>query len=392
MKFPHFQTPSLFLREYFRNNPEHLKTYLDVGTTAAKFAIAPIGMVLKHLIEIQGMDPRTEPGRKMREAFQQALNNTFQKYHDHDFDQDFDFSWLNKKFEQTRKDIEGLNLTKEDFRKMTDVGNLRATQALDVDQQGTGMSFSNTTLRPDLQSGVPVTIDRTPVQELADLLGVKPVNPNASRKFFEEMIDEMPTKQARDVIDEDSWLKAYGDIHANPPRLELPKEKTGYKSGDINAVSLKDALKGLIEVAKSFESEEALEPTQLMARTEELRKLNKLLKEVQQPARPLKKKGKIQRVSTGKTEAVKRTPRSAPKATKKTLNRRVDDRLGNPEKEAEVIQDLIDKGHLDPKDFDMLMMEGLDPRSVQIWEATYGDKKPVASKDSKFKGSFRRVR
>lgn len=367
MQFPRFQTPSVFLKEYFRNNPEQLQTYVNVAIKATKLAVVPLGAVLKHLIEIQGLDPKTEPGRRMREAFQQAFSHT----HVREYDRDFDFSWLNKKFEEARKYNESVDLTKEEFRTLTDVSDLK-TEPPPVPP----------VMRTITDAGVPVTIDRSPVEELADLLDVHPVN----------QIAPEPAEQVRGgfTMDE-SWLKSYGDIHANPPRLELPNTRKEYISGDVYKTKvrdileplinppkvpsdLKDALKKLIEIAKSFEDENALEPTKLMARTEELSKLNKLIKE-QQPTRSLKKTGKIRRTPTGKMNAVKEAPRKSPKTTKKVLNKRVDNNLSKVEKEVEVIQALIEEGRLTPTDIDNLAFEGLDLRAVNAWKQKYGSVK-----------------
>ncbi len=368
MQFPRFQTPGFFLKEYFRDNPEQLQTYIAWAIKATKLAIVPLGAVLKHLIEIQGLDPKTEPGRRMREAFQQALNSTFQKFHDHDYDTDFDFSWLNKKFEQTRKDIEGLNLDKEDFKKITDVGKLHATQALDVDQQTPSVVIGST-LRADLQSGVPVTIDRSPVQELADLLDVHPVN----------QIAPEPAEQER------------GGFNFDIDQAVL--------AGQLRPTNdLKDALKKLIATAKELEEEYDVDPYKLMARTEELKDLKETVSKYASPSRPLKKTGKIRRTPTGKTNAVKEAPRKSPKTTKKTLNKNVNDTLSKSEKQADVIQDLIRKGLINTKDLDSLVMEGLDFSSVKAWEQKYGGNPDTLKKEEpKFsgkygKGSFRRTK
>jgi hypothetical protein len=350
MQFPHFQTPGAFLKRYFQNNPEQLKNYVGLGLRAVSLATSPLSVVLKHLIQIQGMDPNTEPGRRVREQFQQALNNTFQKFHDHEYDTDFDFSWLSKKFEEARNSNGQFpfDLSKDEFKELTDVSSLKSPPAVPP--------FAVPATRTTTEAGVPVTIDQSPVEELASLLGVPVVN----------QIAPEPAEQARDVFNEDSWLKAHGDIHANPPRLELPNDRE----------ELKDALKKLIDIAKEFEEDQEADPSQLMARTAELKKLRELLKGVSEPTRPLKKSGKIRRTPTGKVNAVKETPRKSPKATKKTLNRSVglDENLTRPEIEAESIQDLISRGHLDPKDFDALVMEGLDLRSVNAWKNKYGDK------------------
>lgn len=304
MQFPRFQNPSLFLKEYFRNNPEHLQVYVNWGTKAAKLAVVPLSAALKHLIEIQGLDPNTEPGRKTLEAFKQLFNYK----HDHGYDNDFDFSWLNKKFEEARKNNKSFNLTKEEFRHLTDVSNLK-----------TEPFFTTPIQRTTTEAGIHVTIDRSPVQELADLLDVHPVN----------QIAPEPAEQARD-----EFLNMFSDARANPAILELPKdreelaetklreslERNNLLGSVLNTKAMKDSLLKLIEVAKEIEEDNDVDPSKLMARTKELKNLKETLSQYGTPSRPLKKNGKIRRTPTGKTSAVKETPRKSPK-TKKTLNK-----------------------------------------------------------------------
>jgi hypothetical protein len=370
MQFPQFHTPSVLLKRFFKNNPEQLKSYVQVGLVAAKVVVTPLSSFLKHLIEIQGMDPNTEPGRRMKEQFQNAINSVFQNTHVHDYDTNFDFSWLNKKFEQTRKDLEQLDLSKEDFRKMTDVGNLRATKALDVDQMSPA-PFEGTTLRADFQSGVPVTIDQSPVQELASLLGV-PVDQSA-----------LKLEPVRDVFNKESWLKAYRDIHANPPRLELPNDKNELKDALQRLFKWSEDLKYptdpkvVVDQILSFDAdlEQQVNPVESIARTQELKNLKKTLERYGAPSRSIKKSGKIRRTPTGKVDAVKATPKKSPKPVKKTLNRIT---LSQPvvdyEKEADEIQRLIKFQKLEPRELDLLVSEGLDSRSVDAWKTKYGDK------------------
>jgi hypothetical protein len=343
MQLPHFQTPGAFLKQYFQNNPDRLKSYVGLGVKIVNLATSPLGVLLKHLIEIQGMDPNTEPGRRAREQFQRALDSTFEKFHNHEYDSDFDFSWLSKKFEEARKSNgQSFDLSKEEFRNLTDVSNLKATPP-----------FAAPATRITTEAGVPVTIDQSPVDEIASLLDV-PVD-----------ISALKLEPARDAFNKESWLKAYGDIHANPPRLELPEDRN----------ELKDALRSLVNFAKSFEEEHALEPSKLMARTQELKNLKKTLERYGAPSRSIKKAGKIRRIPTGKVDAIKATPKKSPKPVKKTLNRIT---LSQPvvdyEKEADEIQRLIKFQKLEPRELDLLVSEGLDSKSVDAWKTKYGDK------------------
>lgn len=368
MKFPYI--PNSLLVEYFRANHKHLKTYINVGTIAAKCVIAPVGMLLKHLIKIQGLDPNAEPGHRTRELFQQAINDLFTKTHTEDFSPDFDFSWRNKKFQEVQNNSE-LDLSKNDFTELTDISHLQS-------------------VAPETINVTTVPTNRTPVQELADLLEVHPVNSGISE----------PVKPTCYTVDEESWLKMHGDVHANPPRLNLPKPKE-YKSGDTNAVSLKDALKSLAELDQSSSTDEIINTVKKLSDvmrsarkdfeneeeyTQKVKELTRLFKKEEQMTTSslsrVKKKGKVHRTPTRKTGAVKKI---SPKPSLQFVQ------FGDPAKEADAIQKLIKVGRLEPADLDLLVQEGLDPRAVKAWKRKYGKTKVgVPQPDPKFKGMFRR--
>jgi len=264
MQLPQFQTPGVFLKRYFQNNPKQLNKYVQVGLVAAKLVVTPLSAVLKHLIEVQGMDPNTESGRRMREDFQEALNRALGQLHNHEYDSDFDFSWLNKKFKEAHNGVFPLDLSKDDFKELTDVSHLNSPS--------------------------PVVPNQSPVDELADLIEEDLVNPIAPE----------PAEQV--------WDLYFGhDIS----KLELPNDR-----------KLKDALERLVWIDKDIEEEnEKLDPKELFARTDYLKKLKKDLKQYGESARPLKKGGKIRRTKTGNTKAVKKVPRKSLKSIKKTLNK-----------------------------------------------------------------------
>jgi hypothetical protein len=373
MQLPHFQTPGQFLKQYFKENPEALKSYVGYGLKAVHLAVTPLNLALRHLIEIQGKNPDEEPGRKMREDFQLALDNIFRRFHDHSYDEDFDFSYLNKKFEEARKNngFEPFNLSKDEYRELTDLSKVASPPPVH-----TAPPFDVPATRTITEAGVPVTIDQTPLQELAAFLSVPIVNPSASE----------PTEHERDVSLKDSS----GDDFATK----------GY-----SAQHLKDALQTLSRLAKTWEDpsdpqaavqqilmfekelEESEDPNKLMARTEELKELREFLKRTDSAPRPLKKVGKIRRTKTGKTDAVKKVPRKSPKTTSKTLNRS----LAQSEKDAEAIQKLVLEGKLDPKDLNLLIGEGLDPKAVELWKEKYSRVKQEWIPGSTFQsGSFSR--
>lgn len=81
-----------FLKRYLKQNPETLKSYVQWGVSAAQLVVAPVSKLLRHLLEVQDIDPNTAAGVKIREAFQEALNAAVDIKHRKDYDDSFDFS------------------------------------------------------------------------------------------------------------------------------------------------------------------------------------------------------------------------------------------------------------------------------------------------------------
>jgi hypothetical protein len=107
----------LFLKE----NPDILQKYVDTGTAVLSLAKIPLNVFMKHLLEVQGIDPNTVPGEKARKALQDALDNTIETHHAKDYDADYEFAPFYQKFQELRKKM---NITKEKFKAMTDLSNL----------------------------------------------------------------------------------------------------------------------------------------------------------------------------------------------------------------------------------------------------------------------------
>ena len=109
------------LKSFLGDNPDLLKKYVDGGVVAVGAVLGPINSFMRHLLTVQGLDPETTPGEKQRALVQQALTSFFEKVHDKDFDEDYDLSWVKKRFEDTRKHLTQLNLTQDRFMELTDL-------------------------------------------------------------------------------------------------------------------------------------------------------------------------------------------------------------------------------------------------------------------------------
>lgn len=108
----------LFLKE----NPDILQKYVDTGMTCISLAMVPVNAFMKHLLEVQGLDPNTTPGEKARRELQEVLDAMIEQHHGRDFDDDYEFAPFYQKYQNARKKLIGL--TKDKFKKLTDLANL----------------------------------------------------------------------------------------------------------------------------------------------------------------------------------------------------------------------------------------------------------------------------
>lgn len=106
------------LNKFLKNNPELLSKYVSVGLTIVDKAVAPLNGLMKHLMEVQGIDPNTQPGAIARRVLERAVGAVPDNK---DFDPDFNFSRFYSKFEKAQAGLDHLNLTKEEYRKATDL-------------------------------------------------------------------------------------------------------------------------------------------------------------------------------------------------------------------------------------------------------------------------------
>ena len=110
-----------FLKSFFEKNPDVLKKYVDFGLTAVETALPPLNKLMKHLVVVQGGDPNSVPGARQRKALEEALFQSFGRIDDQDYESTYDTSWAHSKFEKTQKKLTDLNLTKDSFKKFTDL-------------------------------------------------------------------------------------------------------------------------------------------------------------------------------------------------------------------------------------------------------------------------------
>lgn len=299
---------------------EWKQTYVNAGLAMANWAVVPFNKLLKSLIIIQGIDPNTEPGLKQRMLFQQAVNESFDKLDTKSYDDDFDFSWLNKKFEEARNSNGQFpfDLTKNDFRELTNIGNLQeVAQPFDISHlepidlmtpEGRQRYRGHLPLeRVKNTSGVPLAIDQSPIDELAQLLDVQPVN----------QIAPEPVEQERQKVIE-KGIEAL---------LAVEKREEDFL---IDTAPIKDALNKLADMAKHLENtppilepEDYQEPgleevKELIGRTSQLRYIKKTLEQYGEKLSKRLVNPKIRRTKAGNVKAVKISKKSINKTLRGT--------------------------------------------------------------------------
>jgi hypothetical protein len=113
-----------FARTFLNENPDLLQKYVSTGVNVVGLVLVPLNSFMKHLLLVQKIDPDTVPGEKARRALQDAMNHSFDIDHAKEYDDDFDTKWVTRKFEEARKALHTLNLTKEKFKELTDLNKL----------------------------------------------------------------------------------------------------------------------------------------------------------------------------------------------------------------------------------------------------------------------------
>ena len=104
--------------QFLKGNPELLSKYVSIGFTLVDKTVAPLNKLMQHLLEVQGIDPATQPGERARKALSAAIDRVDDS---EEYDNDFNFSRFHGKYEKVRGALKHLNLSKDEYRKMTDL-------------------------------------------------------------------------------------------------------------------------------------------------------------------------------------------------------------------------------------------------------------------------------
>lgn len=120
------------LNTFLDSNPELTQKYVDTSVTAISHLLGPLNVFMRHLLVVKGLDPDTNPGERAAKDLQLAMSHAFST-HQKSYDEDYDFSWVQKRFEETRGHLKELQLTKEKYLDLTNLARLSDEKADDGD-------------------------------------------------------------------------------------------------------------------------------------------------------------------------------------------------------------------------------------------------------------------
>lgn len=106
------------LTNFLKSNPDLLSKYVSIGFALVDKTVTPLNKLMQHLLEVQGIDPATQPGDCHRKALCAAIDRVED---DEEYDKDFNFDRFHGKYEKVRKELKHLNLSQDQYKKMTDL-------------------------------------------------------------------------------------------------------------------------------------------------------------------------------------------------------------------------------------------------------------------------------
>lgn len=112
-------------QSFLKRDNKRMEKYVSVGLTVVDSAMVPLNHLMKHLLIVQGISPETVPGERRRRELEATLMESFNKLAERDYDEDYDFGWVNSRYQITQRKLKNLNLTKDSFKKYTDLGKIQ---------------------------------------------------------------------------------------------------------------------------------------------------------------------------------------------------------------------------------------------------------------------------
>lgn len=106
------------LKSFLNENPILMQAYVKFIMSAVTMKVSLINMVMRHVIKIQNLDPDVTPMFYLQESLDKAFSQSSTKDYEVGFDP---LEWLNKKRQDVNSKLNGPELTKESFNKLTDI-------------------------------------------------------------------------------------------------------------------------------------------------------------------------------------------------------------------------------------------------------------------------------
>jgi hypothetical protein len=113
------------ITNFIKNNPSLLNTYVYVGEVVANVVSVPLERLMKHLLEVQGLNPNAPTGDKLLtdlDAHFKSMDDT------KDLPKDFDQKWISKQFEKLKNNDKTVGISKQEFFKLTDLNKVQDIQ------------------------------------------------------------------------------------------------------------------------------------------------------------------------------------------------------------------------------------------------------------------------
>ena len=186
------------LKTFLTDNPELTQKYVDNSVTAISHLLGPLNVFMRHLLVVQGLDPDSNPGERAARELQQAMSQAFTA-HQKSYDDDYDFSWVQKRFDETRSHLKDLKLTKERYLDLTDLSKLP-----DDRDEGGDLTLSR------VANTAPYEVGTSPQVTAAEVNNVAPVSPK--REISVKSEDKNLIKELQSFINKAKEAEVHGDV------------------------------------------------------------------------------------------------------------------------------------------------------------------------------------
>ena len=239
------------LKTFLTDNPELTKKYVDSSVTAISHLLGPLNLFMRHLLVVQGLGPDSNPGERAAKQLQQAMSQAFTA-HQKSYDDDYDFSWVQKRFDETRNHLKDLQLTKERYLDLTNLAKLPD----DVKDEGGDFTVSRTADVKPYEVGTLPQVTAAVVNDIAPVSPKRETRLKAEDKGIIQDLQNFITKtKAAEVsgnpsgFDPGDALKQLADLITRTDKIV---EKHTSKKKNKTSTKKKTAPKKIVKVGDHY--------------------------------------------------------------------------------------------------------------------------------------------